>query len=105
VDPLPGFAALMGAAGQDAKPVTDASEAPYGYTRDEATGEMRPKKSPGRPRKSPSLDDLKAQKEAAIPAPDDRRDGDRAPAALKGRGRRRPSNPRGEDRPAPPIPQ
>lgn len=104
-DPLAGFAALMGKAGQDAQPVTDASEAPYGYTRDEATGEMRPKKSPGRPRKSPSLDDLKAQKEAQVPAPDGSRDGDRAPAAPKGRRGRRARQDQAADRPAPTVPQ
>jgi hypothetical protein len=104
-DPLAGFAALMGAAGQEASPVTDVSEAPYGYTRDEATGEMRPKKSPGRPRKSPSLDDLKAQREAAVPAPDESRDGDRAPAAPKSRRGRRASKGPAPDRPAPPVPQ
>ena len=100
----------MGKAGQDAQPVTDASEAPYGYTRDEATGEMRPKKSPGRPRKSPSLDDLKARAETAASdgtqaGSADGPPGDRAPAALRGRSRRRASRDAGPDRPAPPVPQ
>lgn len=104
-DPLAGFAALMGAAGQEASPVSDAGEAPYGWTPDGAGG-MRPKKSPGRPRKSPSLDDLKARREAEPPgAPDSPSGaGDRPPAALKGR-RRRAGSPREEPRPAPPVPQ
>ena len=98
-DPLAGFAALMAGAGQEAK--GDPDPAPYGYTRDEGTGEMRPKKAPGRPRKSPSLEDLKerqgAGETAAVPPP-----GDRAPAAAKGRkGRARQR----EARPAPPVPQ
>ena len=100
-DPLAGFAALMAGAGQEAKGGAEADPAPYGYTKDEQTGEMRPKKSPGRPRKSPSLDDLKERQEQAAadsPSPN----GDRAPAASKGRkGRARTR----EARPAPPVPQ
>jgi hypothetical protein len=105
MDPLAGFAALMGAAGQDAKPVSDADEAPYGWTRDESTGEMRPKKSPGRPRKSPSLDDLKVRKEADAAAEAEAPAVDRPPAAPKGRRRSRAGKGAGPDRPAPPVPQ
>jgi len=105
MDPLAGFAALMGAAGQEAKPVSDADEAPYGWTRDESTGEMRPKKSPGRPRKSPSLDDLKARKEADAAAEAESPTVDRPPAAPKGRRRSRASKGASPDRPAPPVPQ
>lgn len=51
------FAALMSGAADVAEP-----EAPYGYTKDRQTGEVRPKKSPGRGgvKASPSLEDLKA---------------------------------------------
>ena len=99
-DPLAGFAALMAGAGAEVK--GDPDPAPYGYTKDEQTGEMRPKKSPGRPRKSPSLDDLK-ERQAAEPGQDaSPPPGDRAPAAPKGRkGRARTR----EARPAPPVPQ
>lgn len=103
-DPLAGFAALMGKAGQDAQPVVEHPDAPYGYTRDEATGEMRPKKSPGRPRKSPSLDDLKARREAEAPEPAGEGTGDRPPAVPK-RRRGRGGSPREEPKPAPPVPQ
>lgn len=104
MDPdLQGFAALMAGAGQEAKGEPD--PAPYGYTRDEQTGEMRPKKAPGRPRKSPSLEDLKARKEADPGSPEapGNAAGDRPPAQLKGRkGRARPVR---EPRPAPAVPQ
>ncbi len=101
VDELAGFAALMSGAAGEARPAQD--EAPYGWMKDEATGEMRPKKSPGRPRKSPSLEDLKAQKEAESPVPDGAPSGDRPPAAPK--GRRRGGRPVREPKPAPPVPQ
>jgi hypothetical protein len=45
-------------------------EAPYGWTRDRATGELRPKKSPGRPKTPPAADDLKAG--PAVSRADDR---------------------------------
>lgn len=100
---LAGFAALMSGAAGQAAPAED--PAPWGYTRDEKTGEMRPKKSPGRPRKSPSLEDLKAQREAADPAPGGAPEpGDRPPAAVKGRAGRRREKGRA-DRPPPPVPQ
>jgi hypothetical protein len=50
--PAADFAALMGKAAEQAD--AQAAEAPYGYTR---TGQ--PKKSPGRPRKPPSIEELK----------------------------------------------
>jgi hypothetical protein len=93
----------MSGAAQEAAPGNGADpEAPYGYTEDSRTGERRPKKSPGRPRKSPSLEDLKAAKEAE-PAPDDRRDGDRAPLPPKGRRGRRAAE--SHPRPAAAVPQ
>lgn len=57
-DPAAEFAELMGKAAISADAET--AEAPYGYTTDPATGQRRPKKTAGRPRKSPSLDQLKA---------------------------------------------
>jgi hypothetical protein len=100
---LAGFAAMMAKGKAQAEP--PAEEAPYGYTRDEATGEMRPKKAPGRPRKSPSLDDLKERRAASASGPQDSpTTGDRPPAAAKGRARRR-ERPVREQRPAPPVPQ
>jgi hypothetical protein len=87
-DPAAGFAALMSGAAQEASPGDD--EAPYGFTVDRVTGEHRAKKSPGRPRKPPSLDELKAEREqagATAPAPD--APADRAPARPKRGGRLR----------------
>lgn len=98
-DPLAGFAAMMAGAESEARPA-GRDEAPYGWTRDESTGEMRPKKSPGRPRKSPSLDDLKAQAGRAEPE-GPAVSGDRPPVAPKGRDRRRGR----EKTDAPPVPQ
>jgi hypothetical protein len=97
-DPVAGFAALMAGARPAPEPAAE-DPAPYGYTVDK-DGTERPKKAPGRPRKSPSLDDLKAAKEAAPAAAD--AEGDRAPAAARGRRRRRGSP---EQRPAAPMPQ
>lgn len=65
-DAASSFAALMSNA---AKSVDDeADEAPYGYMKDRATGEIRPKKVPGRAgvKNSPSLDELKAAKSEAV---------------------------------------
>ena len=100
-DPVSGFAALMAQARPAPEP--DGDPAPYGYTVDEKTGGQRPKKAPGRPRKSPSLEDLKAQRAAESPVPGAPVEEDRPPAALKGRRRRREEG--RTDRPAPPIPQ
>jgi hypothetical protein len=103
---LAGFAALMAQGKAQADP-KGGDPAPYGYTRDEGTGEMRPKKAPGRPRKSPSLDDLKERRAAAAAdTPDSPTTGDRPPAAAKGRkGRRAGLGAVKSDRPAPPVPQ
>lgn len=98
-----GFAALMAGARTEAGPQAD-SEAPYGYTTDK-DGTQRPKKAPGRPRKTPSLDDLKAAKEETGPAPADSQSaGDRPPTPLKGRRGRRLNVVRNE-KPLPPVPQ
>jgi hypothetical protein len=94
----------MAGAGQDAAPGNGADPvAPYGWTEDARTGERRPKKAPGRPRKSPSLEDLKAAKETEPDAGQAGAPGDRPPEVPKGRrGRRaRASHPR----PAPAVPQ
>jgi hypothetical protein len=57
-----GFAGLMSkAAGQAGA----AEEAPFGYTTD-PDGTRRPKKTAGRPRKSPSVEELKAEKDAQV---------------------------------------
>lgn len=84
--PAEGFAALMSEAQRTAAPDGDA--APFGMTRDRETGEMRPKKTPGRPRSSPSIEELKAAKDqaAADGAPASPR-ADRAPGK-PGRGSR-----------------
>jgi hypothetical protein len=63
VDLLGDFVATMANAQESAAP--EAGEAPYGYTTDRLTGERRPKKSPGRPRSSVPLEDLKASVAAA----------------------------------------
>jgi hypothetical protein len=94
-DPGRDFAALMSGAAQAAEPA--AEPAPFGWTVDAQTGERRPKKTAGRPRKSPGLDDLKAaaaaksaeQAEAgAVAEPA----GDRAPVTAR-RKRRGPAKP------------
>ena len=97
-----GFAAMMAQARTEAGPQAD-SEAPYGYTTDK-DGTQRPKKAPGRPRKTPSLEDLKAAKEAD-PAPGaEQPPGDRPPSPLKGRRGRRLNVVR-DAKPLPPVPQ
>lgn len=73
------FAALMSGAHQAANPP---AEAPFGWTTDKETGERRPKKTAGRPRKSPSVDELRAQAAEQPPEPPEE---DKAP----GRHRRR----------------
>lgn len=97
-----GFAALMNkaaeAAGADAP-----EEAPYGYTTDK-DGTTRPKKTPGRPRKSPSVDELKAARAAAAGSDPVNRgpgEGDRAPDTSKRRRRGKTA----EAKPATPVPQ
>lgn len=96
-DPVAGFAALMNRAAEAAGGPAEA--APFGYTRDETTGELRPKKVPGRPRKSPTVEELKAAKEAA--AADAAPAGDRAPDSK----RRLRATRSGEDKPKQPVPQ
>src|SRR5579859_2467467 len=81
-----------------------AEEAPFGFTRDEATGELRPKKAAGRPRKTPTLDELKAAKEAeAAAAEGAAKAGDRAPSAR--RPHRRTRGEPAADKPKQPVPQ
>ena len=71
------------------------NDAPYGWTRDRATGTLRPRKRPGRPRVPATAEELAA---AAPPE----REPDRPPAATQGRSRGRgtihdpaPAMPRG----------
>jgi hypothetical protein len=81
-DPAQDFAALMSGAAAAAAP--PASDAPYGYTRDRDTGELRPKKVPGRPRaRPPSVEELKAAQDGSPEEPSGPRNSppaeDRAP--------------------------
>ena len=88
-DPAAAFAALMTGAAELAD--SEAAVAPYGYTQDPETGEMRPKKAAGRPRKPPSLDDLKAEQDPGDGEPDTspaEKPADRAPdTARRHRGK------------------
>lgn len=99
-DPVAAFASLMNSAAEQAD--TEAAEAPFGYTKDAESGEMRPKKVAGRPRKPPSLDELKAEQ---APADDGQgtpaagKPADRAPEAAR---RRRGKD--AEAKPAAPVP-
>lgn len=97
-NPGAAFAAMMtGAADQVAE------EAPYGYTKDRLTGEMRPKKSPGRAgarTRSPSLEELQAER-AANPGPDTGPQPDRQPAKRSRKDRRAQDK---ETSPPPPPP-
>lgn len=88
-----GFAALMSKAAEQADPQD--GEAPYGYTRDRETGELRPKKQAGRPRRSPSVDELKAQR---ADSEGDTKPADRPPDA---RGAKRTRG--GEKEPSKPV--
>lgn len=101
-DAASSFAALMAGAAEQA---TD--PAPYGYTRDRATGETRPKKSPGRggARKSPSLDELKASKEEAAAEQGQEPAADRAPAKPDRRTRKRSAAAERQAEPVPPYKQ
>jgi hypothetical protein len=90
-DPGKDFAALMSSAAQAAAP--DAGEAPYGWTTDPVTGERRPKKAAGRPRKPPSVEELKAARAAETPGEDPTgADSDRAPSP----GKRKKTSPAGD---------
>lgn len=93
--------APSGPESDDTDPLAPTLEAPYGYTIDPETGERRPKKTAGRrprstpaaprPGVSPSLEELKATKDAAPKAKQPTEDV--APAA--------PSRKRGRTRPGP----
>jgi hypothetical protein len=101
-DPGRDFAALMSSAAAAAGP--GPSEAPFGWTTDRETGVRRPKKTAGRPRKSPSLEDLKAARADADATgaggpPPGAGEPDRAPAG----GKRRRRNPAPGDDLNPPI--
>lgn len=92
-NPAGGFADLMNKAAElgDA----ERAEAPYGYTTDPESGEPRPKRAAGRPRKPPTVDELREQAPAAAAEPS----GDRAPALVK-RSRRKEA-PKAEAEPVP----
>ena len=103
-DPGRDFAALMSSAASAAAPAAD--EAPFGWTTDRATGERRPKKAAGRPRTSPSLDELKARRaeaQASGPGSPDPTagpgapEGDRPPAS--GKRKRRDTTPDDDHKP------
>jgi hypothetical protein len=104
-DPARDFAALMSGAAAAADP--GAGEAPYGWLTDPETGVRRPKKTRGRPRRSPSLDDLKAARAEASeaapgegPAPGQE---DRPPSAIRRRRTRSAAAEPGTPPPAPPY--
>jgi hypothetical protein len=99
-DAAQAFAALMNDAATEAAP-PPGDEAPYGYTTDPLTGERRPKKAAGRPRKSPSLEELRAAREAE-PAGDAAQEpaADRAPGTSPKTRARRGKN---EPKPVPPF--
>jgi hypothetical protein len=102
-DPVAGFAGLMNKAAEQA--AGPAAEAPFGYTTD-PDGTVRPKKAPGRPRKQPTLEELKAARDAAAEADTDAgRPGDRAPDMKRRRTRFRGSATAGgaEDKPKPVV--
>ncbi|HEV2317330.1 MAG TPA: hypothetical protein VGV89_07135 [Thermoplasmata archaeon] len=69
-------------------------DAPYGYTTDRKTGEVRPKKAPGRPRIPPDAEQLEQ-------GPELPRDADRPPD--EGKRRRRGKGPAADFK-APPMP-
>lgn len=66
-----GFAAMMAGAADLERP-----EAPFGYTRDRETGDMRPKKSPGRGGKNPVTPPVEVLKAASAAPPADVEGGD-----------------------------
>lgn len=100
--PAADFSALMNNAASAADAAV--ADAPYGYMTDPVTGEQRPKKAAGRPRTSPSLDELKAEKaerDASNPVIEGTVVGDRAPEQPK-RGRRKKAD---EPKATEPVPQ
>lgn len=71
-DPGAEFARLMSGAQQAADIEAGADpEAPYGWTTDSKTGERRPKKSPGRPRKPRTAEELRADGPPPAVPPDE----------------------------------
>ena len=71
-DPGAEFARLMSGAQQAADIEAGADpEAPYGWTTDPKTGERRPKKSPGRPRKPRTAEELRAEGPPPAVPPDE----------------------------------
>jgi len=103
-DAATAFASLMAGAQQEATP-----EAPYGWTKDRETGELRPKKSPGRGghKSSPTLEELKAakaEKDAEEPSEAAKApSADRAPAKPQRRSERRKA--KAEEKASAPVPQ
>lgn len=70
-------------------------EAPYGWRRDRETGQMVPRKRPGRPKNPPAPDEVAAAPELA-----------REPDPPPGAGNRdKPARPRPNDAPVPPMPR
>jgi len=101
-DPGRAFAQLMSAAADVVTP--DGGEAPYGWTTD-PDGTRRPKKTAGRPRKSPPLEELKAQRAAAAAedsGPAGSPEPERPPS---GKRRRSKTAAAGPDKPEAPVPQ
>lgn len=106
-DVAAGFAALMEQARQDSLPEEspERGDAPFGYTTDR-DGTVRPKKAPGRPRRSPSLEELRAAKEAEAAGPEGAPPaGDRPPDPGRRPRRQRPHSKGGDDKPKAPAPQ
>lgn len=94
-DPVGGFGDLMNKAAEVAG--ERLAEAPYGYTTD-ADGTTRPKLAAGRPKKPPSVEELKAATTVneAVPG------ADRAPEVVK---RTRSRGRKAEPKPEKPVPQ
>ena len=85
-DPGAEFARLMSGAQQAADVEAGADpEAPYGWTTDPKTGERRPKKSPGRPRKPRTAEELRAEGPPPAVPPDE-------PPGRLPRGARKPAD-------------
>jgi hypothetical protein len=96
------WASMMNEASRQAAPEGDA--APYGMTRDRETGELRPKKTRGRPKPSPSIEELRAAKDqAAADGAPEAPSADRPPAKPARGSRSRIKTPPGT--PAEPVPQ
>lgn len=85
---------MMNQAASSAAPERD-----YGTTIDRETGQPRPKRAAGRPRKSPSVDELKAA--AAEAGPDAARPDEDRPPETRRRGRHHKPEP---EKPAAPAP-